>query len=354
MVINTNLDNATSDILDNIVESVGDITSAVSDSITNIHDNISEGLDDMNKTILGGLEEYSDAIGSLVDKINNITVNEGSSSKDNNSSNKQNPTSASTNDIIAEMKANSAAWHTASASEKIILEERNQYLGDLIGAKYDSASGEWSYPKTTSSSSKGSSSSGKTSSSNSSSGSSSSSSGSSSSSNSNATATIPGLGKVNVDINSSGKTTTSGLPVGTVVHTSGGDYKITGGSGGNYTSVKVNADGSRYTSGGLNLIGEEGFEAFITNNGLLVPITQPTLGNIGAGGVIFNQEQMANLRNLWDWSNIGKISSSVPSLNTNKQHTVIDNSIHINGLTVGEQGNEDWINGFRRYVATHR
>ena len=173
----------------------------------------------------------------------------------------------------------------------------------------------------------------------------------------NATATIPGVGTVGVHINSSGKTTTSGLPSGTVVHTAGGDYRITGGSGGNYTSVKVeekHADGTRYTPGGLTALGEEGFEAYITNGGRLVPISRPTIGNIGAGGIVFNREQMANLRNLWDLSNIGKISPFVSSSNMSKQNTTIDNSIHINGLTVGEQGNEDWINGLRRYVATHR
>ena len=101
-------------------------------------------------------------------------------------------------------------------------------------------------------------------------------------------------------------------------------------------------------------MGEEGFEAYITNNGRLIPINQPTIGNIGAGGVVFNREQMANLRNLWDLSNLGNISPFVSSSSMNNQNTVIDNSIHINGLTVGEQGNEDWISGLRRYVATHK
>lgn len=128
------------------------------------------------------------------------------------------------------------------------------------------------------------------------------------------------------------------------------DGKKKGGVG----SFYVNADGSRYTSAGLNLIGEEGFEAYISNKGRLIPINQPTIGNIGAGGIVFNREQMANLRNLWDLSNLGKISPFVSSSNANSQSTVVDNSIHINGMTISEKGNEDWINGFRRYVATHR
>ena len=117
---------------------------------------------------------------------------------------------------------------------------------------------------------------------------------------------------------------------------------------------KYHADGTRYTPGGLTALGEKDFEAYITNGGRLIPINQPTIGNIGAGGIVFNREQMANLRNLWDLSNLGKISPYVSSSSSNKQNTVIDNSIHINGLTVGEKGNEDWINGLRRYVATHK
>lgn len=154
----------------------------------------------------------------------------------------------------------------------------------------------------------------------------------------------------------------SGTKVGDTVKTSGGDYLVVphGTPGSNYnpasglSSIKINADGSRYTSAGLNLMGEEGFEAFIDNNGHLIPINQPTIGNIGAGGIVFNQAQMKNLRCLWDLSNMNKILPHISTLADNKQSTVIDNSIQINGLTVGEQGNEDWINGLRRYVATHR
>ena len=157
----------------------------------------------------------------------------------------------------------------------------------------------------------------------------------------------------------------SGTKVGDVVETAGGAYLVvppnTKGASYNPTSglwsIKVeekDANGTRYTSGGMTLMGEEGFEAFVSNTGRLIPISQPTIGNIGAGGVVFNREQMANLRSLWDLSNLGKISPYVSSSNAGKQSTVIDNSIHINGLTVGEQGNEDWINGLRRYVATHK
>ena len=276
-------------------------------------------------SIITDLEGYSDAIQRLINKINGVNSN-----------------GKSTSDIIAEMMLNSEKWHTASDSEKERLALRNQELGDSIGADYDSATGKWY------------SSDGKLLYSVSSSigGSSSSSKGTSSSS-----------GKT-VQAGSDGNAP-AGTKVGDTVKTAGGDYLVVAPNtkGANYNpasglwSIKIDekdADGTRYTSGGMTLMGEEGFEAFISNNGRLIPIAQPTIGNIGAGGIVFNREQMAGLRNLWDWSNLGNISPFTSSLTANKQNTTIDNSIHINGLTISEQGNEDWINGLRRYVATHK
>lgn len=46
--------------------------------------------------------------------------------------------------IIEQMKKNSAAWHTASASEKKRLEAENQRLGSQVGGSYNSSSGTWS------------------------------------------------------------------------------------------------------------------------------------------------------------------------------------------------------------------
>lgn len=51
------------------------------------------------------------------------------------------------------------------------------------------------------------------------------------------TAWIPGVGVVKVDLHDNKVWT--GLPVGAIVSTAGGDYKITGGTPGNYTSEKV-------------------------------------------------------------------------------------------------------------------
>ncbi|MHC1722438.1 MAG: phage tail tape measure protein [Aminipila sp.] len=71
--------------------------------------------------------------------------------------------------------------------------------------------------------------------------------GNNSSSKYNATATTPGGATIAVNINSSGKTTTADLPKGTVVHTSNGDYKITGGNAGNYTSDNVSSTSRKNT-----------------------------------------------------------------------------------------------------------
>lgn len=183
-----------------------------------------------------------------------------------------------------------------------------------------------------------------------------------------ASVTIPGSSnKDSVFIDGSGSVTDPNLPMGTVVHTDGGDYQIvpkgTEGAkynkGSGYYSIKLDekdADGTRYTLGGLTLMGEEGSETYITANGRLIPIEQPTIGNIPSGGVVFNTEQMKNLRTLWDMSNF--------NLNTdksyvNKQPQQIDqsqdNRIIINGMTVdsGSADGQALISALRRYVGNH-
>lgn len=79
------------------------------------------------------------------------------------------------------------------------------------------------------------------------------------------TAWIPGVGTVPVEIEN-GKTQTEGLPPGTIVSTAGGDFEITGGSGGNYTSKK-HASGTINAPGGLSLVGEKGPELRVLNSG---------------------------------------------------------------------------------------
>ena len=66
------------------------------------------------------------------------------------------------------------------------------------------------------------------------------------------TATINGIGGGDVPLEynpTTGKVTSSGLKPGDIVHTEGGDYKITGGTAGNYESVKV--EKKKYDSGGI-------------------------------------------------------------------------------------------------------
>ena len=118
------------------------------------------------------------------------------------------------------------------------------------------------------------------------------------------------------------------------------------------------ADGTRYTPGGLTLMGEVEPEIFIDNDGHLIPINQPTLANIGAGGAVFNQEQLSNVRGLWDLSNIGKFNhSSIVEHNMPNQN--IDNSncnnIIINGMTVdsGSADGQNLMNALRRYIGNH-
>ncbi len=270
--------------------------------------------------IITDLENYSIAIQALIDKLNGATSGSSGGRYLQVGADGNAPAGATIGDIIV----------TAGGNFKIV-------PANTPGATYNPESGHWSV-KVSSSSSGG--------------GGGSSSGGSSSSG-----------GRV-VQVGSDGNAP-AGTEVGDIVKTSAGNYLVVpyGTEGSTYnpasglSSIKIeeeNADGTRYTSGGTTLMGEEGFEAFISNTGRLIPISQPTIGNIGAGGIVFNREQMANLRNLWDLSNLGKTSHFVSSSSANNQSTIIDNSIHIGGMTVGEQGNEDWINGLRRYVATHK
>lgn len=134
-------------------------------------------------------------------------------------------------------------------------------------------------------------------------------------------ATIPGALGGNVGINiENGRTTTTGLPVGTIVHTQGGDYQITGGTGeaGNpYQSVKVEgyASGTLSASGGLSLVGENG----------------PELRVMGSGDGVLPSDITSNL---WDW---GKLSPGdlISNLGNNIMNIVIEN-LNLPGVTDGE------------------
>jgi len=120
--------------------------------------------------------------------------------------------------------------------------------------------------------------------------------------------------------------------------------------------IEKHADGTRYTPGGLTLMGEEGSEIYITASGRLIPINQPTIGNIPSGGVVFNREQMNGIRSLWDMSNM-KLTSDKTQIERQPQQIdqSQDNRIIINGMTVdsGSSDGQALISALRRYVSNH-
>lgn len=124
-----------------------------------------------------------------------------------------------------------------------------------------------------------------------------------------------------------------------------------------WKKAKGFASGTRYTPGGLTALGEIEDEMFITNNGHLIPINQPTLTNIGAGGIVFNHDQMDFARRLWDWCDIATPNFS-NLVNRNMAQTIdkhTDNSITIKNLTVdgGSIEGQALNDALRRYIAIH-
>lgn len=160
----------------------------------------------------------------------------------------------------------------------------------------------------------------------------------------------------------------SGARVGDIIETAGGNYKIVTADteGAKYNdasrhwSIRIDeehADGTRYTPGGMTLMGEDGFEAYINSNGHLIPINQPTIGNIASGGIVFNTDQMKGLRTLWDMSNLNIGGGHNLLYNTQPQQIDQrqDNRIIINGMTVdsGSSDGQALISALRRYVGNH-
>ena len=124
-----------------------------------------------------------------------------------------------------------------------------------------------------------------------------------------------------------------------------------------WKKAKGHASGTRYTPGGLTKLGEDGFEAYISSKGQLIPITNPTIGNISGGGVVFNTDQMKNLRTLWDMSNFN-LSTDRSYINASQPQQIDqrqDNRIIINGMTVdsGSADGQALISALRRYVGNH-
>lgn len=159
----------------------------------------------------------------------------------------------------------------------------------------------------------------------------SSSSSSSSSTSSTATATTTSGKTISVSINSSGKTTTAGLTAGTVVHTAGGNYKITGGTAGNYTSVKVKHDG--INSG---LVGDVPFN----------PSTE-VLTKLAKGEGVFTAEQMKNVV-----KNMTNIMTSCPLYQSTDSNTSNTQKISIANITLPSvKSGTDFMNQMKNIVA---
>lgn len=139
------------------------------------------------------------------------------------------------------------------------------------------------------------------------------------------------------------KYASNGMPIGQIYNGSWLDYE-------------AHADGTRYTKHGNVLMGEVEPEMFITNNGHLIPINQPTFGNVSAGGIVFNHDQMEFTRSLWDMTNM-----SIPNYSSLVNHTpqpiahTEDNRIIINGMIVdsGSSDGQALISSLRRYVGNH-
>lgn len=115
------------------------------------------------------------------------------------------------------------------------------------------------------------------------------------------------------------------------------------------------ASGTRKAAPGKALLGEEEPEILLSKLGL-TPITQPTFKTMDGGEVVFNSEQLANLRTLWDIGNGFKpnfdyINKTVPQTIDNSNC----NNVIINGLTVdsGSTDGKALINALRRYTANH-
>lgn len=138
-------------------------------------------------------------------------------------------------------------------------------------------------------------------------------------------ATLPNGRIVRVSI-VDGHTQTKGLPVGSVVHTNGGDWQVTAvNSDGSYQSQKVNgyASGTLSASGGMSLVGENGPELRVVNSG---------------DGII----PAEITKNLWAWGNFSPgnlIGGLINTLSTMKENSgiIIQNfNPNLSNVTDGE------------------
>lgn len=132
----------------------------------------------------------------------------------------------------------------------------------------------------------------------------------------------------------------------------------TSSSGLSLGSINKYATGTKNTKPGTALMGEDGKEIYIDNNGHYIPIEQPTLlSDVKAGGTVFNQDQMKSLHELWDMSKFVKMPDYSSLVNRYDSHNTITNndySVTIKDLVVDNSADGQALaNAIRRYVAVH-
>ena len=165
-----------------------------------------------------------------------------------------------------------------------------------------------------------------------------------------ATAYLPSGIKTTVHIKD-GKTQETSLPKGTIISTSGGDYKITGGTGGEngYTSEPVTkryALGTKDAQKGLGIFDENGIgsEYVLTKDGIL--------HNFNMGDKVFNPKMGDNLYeaaqidwkkvSLADFGGLASVDNSIRNMSSDTYYNV--NGVNINS----EEGGE--IKGFVKFL----
>ena len=115
------------------------------------------------------------------------------------------------------------------------------------------------------------------------------------------------------------------------------------------------ASGTNYATPGLHAIGEEEDEVIITPYGNLIPINQPIIGNLHAGSLVFNRDQIDFARKFWDIANLGKMYPNL--INNDKHKNVVNNynnskHIYLEGVEI-DNGIID-IDALQRYIAVNK
>lgn len=106
---------------------------------------------------------------------------------------------------------------------------------------------------------------------------------------------------------------------------------------------------------GMSLLSEKQPETLITKYGELIPVMQPSLMNMRGGEMVFNPEQMSNVRKLWDLAN-GNILQYSKYMRKSQPQSIdksVDNSVNINGMKVDTNNSREFVEALRRFVNIH-